>query len=204
MTLNWNLQITQFLFYKKPSKSLYCIFFRFLLYFTLFFTSRNSKHKNLQVTIMKKLKLLRFLSFRFCPTPEMKNSEISEICLVLQILTVVTTQDLKTAKIWSGWKTVRTIWIWFEYDLKEKAKISEMSEFSILSYILEWERGNLRNLTLTSDFDSSFDNVFDNNKARRFFFYLHYFIKYFRQTLIFMWNSALWKKFNFCFSGDFY
>ena len=170
MTLNWNLQITQFLFYKKPSKSLYCIFFRFLLYFTLFFTSRNSKHKNLQVTIMKKLKLLRFLSFRFCPIPEMKNSEISEICLVLQILTVVTTQDLKTAKIWTGWKTVRTIWIWFEYDLKEKAKISEMSEFSILSYILEWERGNLRNLTLTSDFDSSFDNVFDNNKARRFFF----------------------------------
>ena len=30
------------------------------------------------------------------------------------------------------------------------------------------------------------------------------FTKYLRQTLIFMWNSALRGEFNFCFSGEFY
>ena len=28
--------------------------------------------------------------------------------------------------------------------------------------------------------------------------------KYLRQTLVFMWNSTLLEKFNFCFSDDFW
>ena len=46
----------------------------------------------------KKRKVPRFLSFRFCPIPKIENSEISEICLFFQILTVVITQDLKMTK----------------------------------------------------------------------------------------------------------
>ena len=34
----------------------------------------------------------RLLSFRFCPIPKIENSEISEICLLLQILTAVLIQ----------------------------------------------------------------------------------------------------------------
>ena len=30
------------------------------------------------------------------------------------------------------------------------------------------------------------------------------FTKYWRKTVVFMWNSALWEKFNFWFSADFY
>ena len=58
---------------------------------------------------------------QFCPIPKIENSEISEICLFLQILTVVINQDLKTTKIWTGWKTER-----FRYDLKGKTKIYEI------------------------------------------------------------------------------
>ena len=68
---------------------------------------------------MKKLKLLRYPKTKkswyglgkkrsypikgpkvlFCPIPKFETSEISEICLLLQILTVVTNQDLKTTKV---------------------------------------------------------------------------------------------------------
>ena len=47
----------------------------------------------------------------------MENSEISEICLLPQILPVVITQDLKTTKMWTERITER-----FQYDLKEKNK----------------------------------------------------------------------------------
>ena len=39
----------------------------------------------------KERKLTRFPSFRFCPIPKLKNSEISERVLLFQILTVVVT-----------------------------------------------------------------------------------------------------------------
>ena len=129
----------------------------FAFFFLFYFTSRNSRYENLQVTIMKKLKLLRcpktkrsryglrkkyiyprFPCFRFCPIPKIENSEISEICLFLQILTVVINQDLKTTKIWTERKIER-----LRYDLKEKMKISEVSEFSILLYT---HNRKLRNL----------------------------------------------------------
>ena len=47
----------------------------------------------------KKRKFPRFLSFRFCPIPKIENSEISDICLFFQIMTVVITQDSKMTKI---------------------------------------------------------------------------------------------------------
>ena len=69
-----------------------------------------------------------------------ENSEVSEICLFFRILTVVITQDLKTSKIWTERKTGG-----FRYELKEKIKISEISEFSILTYTQDgklWNFGN--------------------------------------------------------------
>ena len=66
--------------------------------------------------------------------------EISEICLLLEILTVVMTQDFKTTKIWTEQKTER-----FQYGLKGKVKISKISEFSILPYPQDQKLGNLRN-----------------------------------------------------------
>ena len=68
----------------------------------------------------------RFPSFRFCPIPKIENSEISEICLFLQNLRVVITQDLKTTKIWTERKIER-----FRYELKEKIKISKIFDFDL-------------------------------------------------------------------------
>ena len=47
----------------------------------------------------KKLKFLRFPSFRFCSIPELRNSEISESFLLLQFLLVQETQDPKNGLI---------------------------------------------------------------------------------------------------------
>ena len=65
---------------------------------------------------------------QFCPIPKIENSEISEICLFLQILAVVINQDLKTTKIRTEWKTER-----FQYDLKKKKKILRFPSFRFYS-----------------------------------------------------------------------
>ena len=55
-------------------------------------TTKNSSRQILKGQAMflsKNWKFSRFPSFRFCPTPEIKNLEISESLLLLQILTVV-------------------------------------------------------------------------------------------------------------------
>ena len=44
----------------------------------------------------KKCQSLRFLSFRFCPLPQIKNSEILESFLLPKFLVVYETQNLKT------------------------------------------------------------------------------------------------------------
>ena len=44
----------------------------------------------------KKCPFPRFPSFRFCPIPKMENSEISESFLLLKLLVVSKTQNLKT------------------------------------------------------------------------------------------------------------
>ena len=54
-----------------------------------------TKTKRFQYDLEQKGKFLRFPSFRFCPIPKIKNLEISEMSLLLQILTVVVTQYLK-------------------------------------------------------------------------------------------------------------
>ena len=80
----------------------------------------------------------------------MKTRKSRTKCLFLQILTVVAiNQDLKTTKIWTGWKTER-----FRYNLKEKIKISEISKFSILLYTQNRKLGNLGRLYFTSTFSS--------------------------------------------------
>ena len=48
--------------------------------------------------MMKKLKLLRFPSFRFGPIPKTENWEISESFPLIQNLTLVVTQDLRQKK----------------------------------------------------------------------------------------------------------
>ena len=47
------------------------------------------KLKSQDMLLEEKKKIPRFPSFRLCPTPKIKNSEISESVLLLQILTVV-------------------------------------------------------------------------------------------------------------------
>ena len=124
-------------------------------FFLFYFTSRNSRYENLQVTIMKKLKLRRCLKtkrsryglrrkkisevseFLILPYTQNRNLGNPEICLFLQILTVVINQDLK---IWTERQTIK-----FRYDLKEKVKISEISEVSLLPYTQDRKLGNLGN-----------------------------------------------------------
>ena len=43
-------------------------------------------------------------------------------------------------------------------------KISEVSEFSVLPYIQNWKLGNLRNMSLLSNSDSSCNSRFKNDK----------------------------------------
>ena len=57
--------------------------------------------------------------------------------------------------LWTERKTER-----FQYDLKEKRKISEIFEFSILPYTQDWNLGNLGNFSFTSNFDSSCNSRF--------------------------------------------
>ena len=59
----------------------------------------------------------------------------------------------KYTKIWTEWKTER-----FQYDLKEKIQISEVSEFLILLYTQNRKLGNLGKFYFTSTFSSSIWN----------------------------------------------
>ena len=47
---------------------------------------------------------------------------------------------------------------------KEEKKISEVSEFSILPYTQNWKLGNLRYMSLLSNYDSSYNSRFKNDK----------------------------------------
>ena len=47
---------------------------------------------------------------------------------------------------------------------KEEKKISEVSEFSILPYTQNWKLGNLRNMSLPSNYDSSYNSRLKNGK----------------------------------------
>ena len=58
---------------------------------TKIWTERKSERSWYDLKKKKKFPC-RLLSFRFCPIPKIENSEISEICLLLQILTAVLIQ----------------------------------------------------------------------------------------------------------------
>ena len=89
--------------------------------------------------------------FEFLILPYTQNRKLGnlEIRPFLQILTVVINQDLKTTKIWTEQKAEM-----FRYNLKEKIKISEVSEFSILLYTQNRKLENLRSFCFTSTFSS--------------------------------------------------
>ena len=50
------------------------------------------------------------------------------------------------------------------YGLRRKMKISEVSEFSILPYTKNRKLGNLENISLLSNSDSSYNSRFKNDK----------------------------------------
>ena len=90
--------------------------------------STETKTKRSPYGLRRKINISEISELFFFPIPKIESLEISEICLLLHILTVVMNQDLKTTRIWTEQKTER-----FQYDLKEKKKISEISEFWILA-----------------------------------------------------------------------
>ena len=71
---------------------------------------------------------------------------------------LVVTQDLKPKK-WTETKIKRS-----QYGLKRKINISEVSEFLILPYTQNRKLGNLGNMSLTSNSDTSYYSRFKNNK----------------------------------------
>ena len=83
---------------------------------------RCPKTKRSRYGLRKKWKFPRFPSFWFCPIPKIKNSEISKICLFLQILKVVINQDLKTKS--------RKVPIWF------KRKNKTFRDFRVFNFAL--------------------------------------------------------------------
>ena len=50
------------------------------------------------------------------------------------------------------------------YGLRRKMKISEVSEFSVLPYTKNRKLGNLENISLLSNSDSSYNSRFKNDK----------------------------------------
>ena len=114
---------------------------------------RCPKTKRSRYGLRKKKKNSEVSEFSILPYTKIETSEISEICLFLKILTVVINQDLKATKIWTERKTER-----FRYDSKEKIRISEVSDFSILLYTQNRKLGNLGKFYFTSNFSSSIWN----------------------------------------------
>ena len=72
--------------------------------------STETKTKRFQYDLEQKAKFPRFPSFRFCPIPKTENLEFSEICLWLQILTVVVTQDFKKNELRQNVKGCAMVW----------------------------------------------------------------------------------------------
>ena len=98
-------------------------------------------------------KTIRGFEFSILPYTQNRKLGNLEIRPFLQILTVVINQDLKTTKIWTEQKAEM-----FRYNLKEKIKISEVSEFSILLYTQNRKLGNLGKFYFTLTFSSSIWN----------------------------------------------
>ena len=107
----------------------------------------------------KKKKISEVSEFSILPYTQNRKLGNLRICLFLQILRVVVNQDLKTTKIWTKKKTER-----FQYDLKEKIKIFDISKFLILLYTQDRKLKNLGNLTFILNFDSSCNSRLESNR----------------------------------------
>ena len=100
------------------------------------------------VLITKKCHFPRFPSFRFCPIPKIENAEILESFLLLKILVVYETQNLKT-----GWKITQNKKRYYcDVIWEGKMPIFVVSEFSILPYTWNQKRGNLEKFSFTLNF----------------------------------------------------
>lgn len=98
----------------------------------------------------EKLKRPRFLSFQFCLISKIENLEISELCLLLQILTEIVTPDIKRTRNELREKLEGS-------DMRYQKKKKENSrDLKVLDFAL-YPRKNLRNLYFNSNFDSSCD-----------------------------------------------
>lgn len=84
----------------------------------------------------KKRRFPRFPSFRFCPIYRIENSETSESSLLLQVLTVMVSQELETTKRELRQKlkgfSSKDFMIWFQ---KQKKKFSEVSNIMFPSFL---------------------------------------------------------------------
>ena len=87
------------------------------------------------------MKISENSEFSILPCTKIENSDILEVCLFFQILTIVITQDLKTTKIWTKQKT--PIWIKrkkknfrdfqvFNFDLHPTLKTRKSRKFCLL------------------------------------------------------------------------
>ena len=99
----------------------------------------------------KKKNFWDFWVFDFALYPRSKTRKSRKFGLP-QILTLLEIQDLKAPK---------NLWIYkCRYNLEQKKKISEVSEFSILPYTQDRKLGNLRKFSFSLNFDSSFHSRF--------------------------------------------
>ena len=107
-------------------------------------------------------KLQRFSSFRFCPIPKIQNSEILEISLLLQILTVAVTKVLKTTKKWTETKTES-----LQYGLRRKNE--HFRDFRVLDFcpITKIENSEISEIFFTSNFHTGCNSRFKNNKKMK-------------------------------------
>ena len=117
------------------------------------------KLKRFQYDLEGKWKFSRFPSFRFYPILKIENSEITEIYLLLQILTVVVTQDLKTTKNWTETKTESS-----RYVIKRKNEHFWVFRVFDFCSITKIEILEILEMLFTSNFDTGCNSRFKNDK----------------------------------------
>ena len=117
------------------------------------------KLKRFQYDLEGKWKFSRFPSFRFYPILKIENSEITEIYLLLQILTVVVIQDLKTTKNWTETKTASS-----RYVIKRKNEHFRVFRVFDFCSITKIEILEILEMLFTSNFDTGCNSRFKNDK----------------------------------------
>ena len=107
-----------------------------------------------------KLKPLDYTVFTLKETQQVSSAHFFSVFTLL-----TETQDTKTYRLrwWKNYnycpKAKRSL-----YGLRGKINISEVSKFSILPYTQNWELGDLRNMSFSSNSDSSYNSRLKKNK----------------------------------------